>query len=207
MHAASESPTCVIQPLGASDSHAFCLRRTARRPRSRPCDSSRDTSPGRGAWPPSPPGPRTHTRRCLGFQVRQVPPAGVVRCPLLRLQPRLRRPDRRQTVFPAAQLRRQLVAPHVRPHPRVLGRARRRQPRRNLPPRPNAPSSSSFRAIPARYENTPVAYVTSNPHRPPGRLVRALRQPRPQVAPEVTSRRPRVTLHRLTGLCLQSHVA
>ena len=37
---------------------------------------------------------------------------------------RLRRPDRRQTVFPAAQLRRQLVAPHVRPQPRVLGRGR-----------------------------------------------------------------------------------
>ena len=30
----------------------------------------------------------------------RLPTAGVVRCPLLRLQPRLRRPGRRQTVFP-----------------------------------------------------------------------------------------------------------
>ena len=63
-----ESQIGLIQ-VGASDSHG--IRRTARRPRaSRPCDSSRDTSPGRGAS--SPPGPRTHTRRRYRCCIRQL---------------------------------------------------------------------------------------------------------------------------------------
>ena len=51
--------TCLIQPFGASDSHLRSATplgpptSTA----SRPCDSSRDTAPGGGAAPSSPPGP------------------------------------------------------------------------------------------------------------------------------------------------------
>ena len=51
----------------------------------------------------------------------RLPTARVVRRPLRRLQPRLRRPDRRHTILPPPQLRRQLVAPYIHPQPQVLG--------------------------------------------------------------------------------------